>query len=116
MKKHWIDDLRNRLGHYETEAPEGVWSSISERLYGAAAPMDGHLNVALKQRKQAATIWLIPTGIAATIALLALLSYPFLHHEANPANPANSGARGARRPAADHGARGDRTPHVPAEQ
>lgn len=81
MKKHWIDDLRNRLGHYETEAPEGVWSSISERLYGAAAPMDGHLNVALKQRKQAATIWLIPTGIAATIALLALLSYPFLHHE-----------------------------------
>ena len=81
MKKHWIDDLRNRLGHYETEAPEGVWSSISERLYGAAAPMDGHLNVAPKQRKQAATIWLIPTGIAATIALLALLSYPFLHHE-----------------------------------
>ena len=81
MKKHWIDDLRNRLGHYETEAPEGVWSSISERLYGAAAPMDGHLNVALKQRKQAATIWLIPTGIAASIALLALLSYPFLHHE-----------------------------------
>ena len=53
MKKHWIDDLRNRLGHYETEAPEGVWSSISERLYGAAAPMDGHLNVAPKQRKQA---------------------------------------------------------------
>ena len=81
MKKHWIDDLRNRLGHYETEAPEGVWSAISERLYGAAAPMDGHLNVAPKQRKQAATIWLIPTGIAATIALLALLSYPFLHHE-----------------------------------
>ena len=81
MKKHWIDDLRNRLGHYETEAPEGVWSSISERLYGAAAPMDGHLNVAPKQRKEAATIWLIPTGIAATIALLALLSYPFLHHE-----------------------------------
>lgn len=81
MKKHWIDDLRNRLGHYETEAPEGVWSSISERLYGAAAPIDGHLNVAPKQRKQAATIWLIPTGIAATIALLALLSYPFLHHE-----------------------------------
>ena len=81
MKKHWIDDLRNRLGDYETEAPEGVWSSISERLYGAAAPMDGHLNVAPKQRKQAATIWLIPTGIAATIALLALLSYPFLHHE-----------------------------------
>ena len=81
MKKHWIDDLRNRLGHYETEAPEGVWSSISERLYGAAAPMDGHLNIAPKQRKQAATIWLIPTGIAATIALLALLSYPFLHHE-----------------------------------
>ena len=81
MKKHWIDDLRNRLGHYETEAPEGVWSSISERLYGATAPMDGHLNVAPKQRKQAATIWLIPTGIAATIALLALLSYPFLHHE-----------------------------------
>ena len=81
MKKHWIDDLRNRLGHYETEAPEGVWSSISERLYGAAAPMDSHLNVAPKQRKQAATIWLIPTGIAATIALLALLSYPFLHHE-----------------------------------
>lgn len=32
MKRNWKEDIHDRLGNFETDAPDGLWEAIHQRM------------------------------------------------------------------------------------
>lgn len=39
MKDNWQKDIHNRLGNYEINEPEGLWTDIRKEMAGAMVDM-----------------------------------------------------------------------------
>lgn len=86
MSKNWTDDIRRRMENYETDAPEGLWEEIEQKLEaGAAAPQK-------KQRAAFLPLWARYAVGAVAVMTAAFFALQLLNkgQQANTPNMANA--------------------------
>ncbi len=70
MKNDWLKDIRDRMGNYETDAPEGLWEGICEAMPG----MNGGKHIQ-ERRGNGKIITLLRTaGVAAAACIVIVLA------------------------------------------
>ena len=77
MKTNWQKDIRDRLGSYEKDAPEGLWEGISREL---PKLNDGVMLTHKPQRTAKFRMWRV-AGVAAAASVALVIGYNFLGND-----------------------------------
>lgn len=96
MKEHWIKDIHDRLGNYEMDAPEGLWTDISNNL----PKMEQRKASEGKHKPKAAIVGMrYGVAIVAAACVAVLLYYRLSNGKMAPTIPTNMPTMAATSPA-----------------